>query len=195
VCNTKQKNLVSAKKQGFDYHFHKTRLQPLCVLLISIFQNYEKMSLLSFSFQGINQSVAKFQGKTRQFELTIDEPIELGGTDKYPNPVEYILAGYAGCLNVVAHIVAKELNIELKKLEINVSGELNPAKLFGQNTTERAGFQRISVNLKPQTTATDIELLGWLQEIERRCPVGDNLQNQTPISLQIEKQIFVASLN
>jgi uncharacterized OsmC-like protein len=153
------------------------------------------MSLLSFSFQGVNQSVAKFKGKTRQFELTIDEPIELGGTNQYPNPVEYILAGYAGCLNVVAHLVAKELNIELKKLEINVSGELNPAKLFGEDTEQRAGFQRIQVSLKPQTTATDVELLGWLQEIERRCPVGDNLQNKTPISLQIEKQIFVASLN
>ena len=135
------------------------------------------------------------KGKSRQFDLTIDEPIELGGTNQYPNPVEYILAGYAGCLNVVAHIVAKELNIDLKKLEINVSGNLNPSKLFGEDTTERAGFQRIEVSLKPQTSATDVELLGWLQEIERRCPVGDNLQNKTPISLQIEKQIFVASLN
>lgn len=105
------------------------------------------------------------------------------------------MAGYAGCLNVVAHIVAKELNIELKKLEINVSGELNPAKLFGENTTERAGFQRISVSLKPQTTATETELVSWLEEIERRCPVGDNLQNQTPVSLQIEKELFVFSLN
>ncbi|AFM05760.1 putative redox protein, regulator of disulfide bond formation [Bernardetia litoralis DSM 6794] len=153
------------------------------------------MSILSFSFQGINKNSAKFTGKSRDFELTIDEPIDLGGTDEHPNPVEYILAGYAGCLNVVAHIVAKELNIELKKLEINVSGKLNPAKLLGQNTTERAGFQHIEVSLKPQTTATDIELLGWLQEIEKRCPVGDNLQNQTPVFLQIEKELFVPSLN
>ncbi len=153
------------------------------------------MSILSFSFQGVNKSSTKFTGKSREFELTIDEPIELGGTNEYPNPVEYILAGYAGCLNVVAHIVAQELNIVLKKLEINVSGELNTAKLLGENTTERAGFQRIEVSLKPQTTATETELLGWLKEIERRCPVGDNLQNQTPVSLQIKKELFVASLN
>lgn len=75
----------------------------------------------------------------------VDEPADLGGTDAGPNPVEYVLAGYAGCLNVVGHLVAKEMGMELKKFAVEVAGDLNPARFMGQDTPERAGFQQIRV--------------------------------------------------
>ena len=61
---------------------------------------------LKFSISSVSESPAKTRIKTRGFDLTVDEPEALGGTDQAPNPVEYILAGYAGCINVVAHIIA-----------------------------------------------------------------------------------------
>jgi len=71
-----------------------------------------------FSVNSISESPAKSKITARDFELFIDEPESLGDTNQAPNPVKYILAGYAGCINVVAHIVAKEFNIKLKDLEI-----------------------------------------------------------------------------
>ncbi len=137
---------------------------------------------LKFSINSTSKSPAKTSIKVRGFSLTVDEPAELGGTDVAPNPVEYILAGYAGCINVVAHIVAKELDITLNDLKVDIEGYLNPDRLFGVSTKERAGYTSIQVNLKTSTQFDKVTKEQWLTQIEDRCPVNDNLTNKTPIN-------------
>jgi len=146
------------------------------------------MSDLSFRVSGESTSPAQFVAKARNFQLIVDEPKELGGTDEDANPVEYILAGLAGCLNVVGHLVAKELGFEIKKLNVEVTGTLNPNKLFGVSDTERAGFKEINLNLIPETDAPIELLVDWLQIVQERCPVKDNLTNSTPVRVSVEKQ-------
>ena len=138
---------------------------------------------LNFSVHSRSESPAKTNINVRGFNLIVDEPAALGGKDQEPNPVEYILAGYAGCINVVAHIVAKEQNINLKDLEIDIVGDLDPARLFGTSFTERAGYKNIQVNLRTTTKINEGQRVKWLKEIEYRCPVNDNLRNKTPIKL------------
>ena len=145
------------------------------------------MSDLKFSVIGESNSSTQFIAKARQFKLIIDEPNDLGGTDEDANPVEYILAGLAGCINVIGHIVAKELGFEIKKLNIEVSGDLNPNKFLGVSNDERAGFKSIGLNLIPETDADINTLSKWLIIVEERCPVKDNLNNKTPVKLSVEK--------
>ena len=146
------------------------------------------MSDLKFSVSGESSSATQFIGKTRQFTLIVDEPETLGGTDEDANPVEYILAGFAGCANVVGHVVAKELGFTIKNLRIEVSGELNPERFLGSSYKERAGFKSINLNLIPDTDAPIETLTKWLQIVEERCPVKDNLQNKTPVRIAVEKE-------
>lgn len=140
---------------------------------------------INFSIRSKSESPAKTNIQVRDFNLTVDEPQHLGGTDKAPNPVEYILAGYAGCINVVAHIVAKEQNIVLKDLEIDIDGDLDPARLFGTSFHERAGYKNINVSLKTSTKLDTGQRIKWLKEVEYRCPVNDNLSNKTPINFSL----------
>ncbi|MEL6590521.1 MAG: OsmC family protein [Bacteroidota bacterium] len=151
------------------------------------------MSLLKFSVSGKSASATKFVAKTRQFEIVIDEPPGLGGTDDAANPVEYLLASYAGCLNVVGHLVAQEQNLPLDGLEISIEGDVDPARLFGNPNAARAGYQGLEVRLVPNTTASPAQLEAWLKEVERRCPVNDNLSNSTPISVSVEPRLQQAS--
>ena len=146
------------------------------------------MSDLKFSVSGESSSATQFIGKTRQFTLVVDEPENLGGTDEDANPVEYILAGFAGCANVIGHLVAKELGFIIKNLRIDVSGELNPQRFLGSSYKERAGFKSIKLNLVPDTDASIETLTKWLQIVEERCPVKDNLQNNTPVTIAVEKE-------
>ena len=146
------------------------------------------MSDIKFSVVGDSTSTTQFIAKTRQFSLVIDEPDTLGGTDKGANPVEYILAGFAGCANVIGHLVAKELGFTIKRLKIEVSGELNPDRFLGTATKERAGFKSINLNLIPETDASIEVLIKWLQIVEDRCPVKDNLQQATPLKISVEKE-------
>lgn len=145
------------------------------------------MSDLKFSVNGESNSSTQFVANARQFKLIIDEPNDLGGTDQDANPVEYILAGLAGCINVIGHIVAKELGFEIKKLNIEVSGDINPNKFLGVSDNERAGFKSIGLNLIPETDADIGVLSEWLTIVEARCPVKDNLNNKTPVKLSVEK--------
>ncbi|HXJ98460.1 MAG TPA: OsmC family protein [Gelidibacter sp.] len=149
------------------------------------------MSELTFSVQGESASEAKFIAKTRQFRLVVDEPETLGGTDENANPVEYILAGLAGCINVVGHLVAKELGFSIKKLHVEVSGNINPDRLFGVSNDERAGFKAIDLKLIPETDASIETLAKWLRIVQDRCPVKDNLTNSTPVKVSVEKQYAV----
>ncbi|MBS1556345.1 MAG: OsmC family protein [Bacteroidetes bacterium] len=142
-------------------------------------------NLLKFSIQSKSTSAARTEIETRGFKLVVDEPQELGGTNDAPNPVEYILAGYAGCINVVAHLTAKEFNIDLKDLQISIDGDLNPARLFGESFKERAGYQNINVQLKTESKIDEKVKARWLEAIENRCPVNDNLRNATPIQFSL----------
>lgn len=142
-------------------------------------------SLLKFSIQSKSETPARTEIETRGFKLIVDEPAELGGTNLAPNPVEYILAGYAGCINVVAHLTAKELNIDASGLQISIEGDLNPARLFGTSYQERAGYQSLEVKLTTSKELNADVKRKWLQEIENRCPVNDNLRNPTPINFSL----------
>lgn len=141
------------------------------------------MSNLQFSYAGQSKSASKFVGESRNFEITIDEPPALGGKDEAANPVEYTLASLAGCLNVVAHLIAKEFDIEIKSLKINVEGDLNPGKLLSGDSTERAGFTDIRVKLDVESDAEQERLDHWLEVVQERCPVTDNLVNPTNVTI------------
>ncbi|WP_299251183.1 OsmC family protein [uncultured Lacinutrix sp.] len=146
------------------------------------------MSDLKFSVAGVSTSATQFVGKSRQFKLVIDEPEGLNGTDEGANPVEYILAGFAGCVNVVGHLVAKELGFKIDKLNIEVLGDINPDKFLGISNNERAGFKNIELKLVPETTASIETLVKWLEIVEARCPVRDNLSNNTPVKISVQKE-------
>ena len=137
---------------------------------------------LNFNINGKSVGNTKYSGISRGFELVVDEPEVLGGENSAANPVEYLLAGYAGCLNVVFNLVAKQLNIEIKKLEINIDGDINPEKFLGISDNERAGFKSLNVNIGLQTNANEKNEQLLIQKVKERCPVNDNLSNPTPIN-------------
>jgi len=149
------------------------------------------MSTLNFAVNGNSTTQTKYEGNACHFKITVDEPHALGGNDDAPNPVEYILAGYAGCLNVVIHLVAKELVIKISSLKIEISGDIDPARLFGTSFKKRAGFLSLQVDIDLDSDADEGRLDLLFKQVKERCPVNDNLSNITPI----EYNIFTTNLN
>jgi len=141
------------------------------------------MSDALFTVSGQSESPTRLAVQVRDFELIVDEPPSLGGDDEGPNPVEYILAGLAGCLNVMGHLIAKEMGFAIRFLKIDATGPLNPAKLLGEPTDDRAGYKSIQVTLNVDADVDQATLDRWLATIESRCPVSDNLMNLTPVSI------------
>lgn len=147
------------------------------------------MTDLNFKVEGEAQTAARFNAKTRQFSLVIDEPPALGGDDLGASPVEYMLAAYAGCINVVAHLTAQELGIRVRKLRISINGNINPARLLGQSDAERAGFKEINVIFYPDVDSSPELTEKWIKAIKNRCPINDNLAYPTPLNFNfIQKE-------
>lgn len=145
----------------------------------------ETIETIEFSVESSTQSGSQSNIKVRQFKVLVDEPSALGGTDEAPNPVEYLLCGLTGCMHIMGFKVAQELGMELSNLSIKVSGHLNPMKLFGMPTEERAGYQNLSIELQPTTLANAETLSQWKTIMTQRSPVLDNLLNATPVEVTI----------
>ncbi len=143
------------------------------------------MPILTFNAHGSAETPTKLIVKARGFTLTIDEPPSLGGEDAGPNPVEYILAGFMGCMNVVVHMVAKERGVKINSLEVEASGPLDPTRLEGRPTEERAGYQSIELVFTIDADASEEEIAEVVRIAETRCPVSDNLTNSTPITVRV----------
>lgn len=140
---------------------------------------------IDFTVASTTKSNSQSEISVRNFKVLVDEPSDLGGTDKAPNPVEYILCGLTGCIHILGFKVAQELNMELTDLQIRVTGQLNPMKLFGMPTEERAGYQKIAVELHPTTNADEATLEQWRTTMADRSPVLDNLLNETPVEMKL----------
>lgn len=138
-----------------------------------------------FAVSATSENQTKTVVSARDFEFVIDEPASLDGTDDGPNPVEYLLGAWAGCLNVVVHTVAAEHDIHVEGVEVDVEGDLDPRKFLGVEPSVRAGYQEIAVSVDVETDADDEAVDALRAEIEERCPVGDTIGNATPTSVTV----------
>lgn len=142
--------------------------------------------IAKYSVQAQSENDTKTIVETRSgMKITIDEPERLGGGGEGPNPVEYLLASLAGCLNIVGSLVANEMDFHLNDLKFKITGKLDPAKFQGKSDANRAGYQEIEVKVKAEADVDQKTLNEWLSKVESRCPVSDNLTNQTPVKIML----------
>jgi len=139
-----------------------------------------------FAVSAESESETKTVVEARDFEFVVDEPAALGGTNDGPNPVEYLIGTWAGCLNVVVHTVGEERGIDLENVAIHIEGDLDPRKFLGIDETARAGYQEVNVRIEVESDADEEALEALGAAVEERCPVGDNIENPTPTDVAIE---------
>ena len=100
--------------------------------------------------------------KVRQFELTVDEPVEEGGDDTGPRPTEMLLTAVASCFTVAIAYVAKKHSKRLTDLEVEAFGEY-----------EGHRFSRISVVASSGIPSEDLQ---WLADrASLLCYVSNSL--------------------
>lgn len=136
---------------------------------------------------GVSSGDNQFLVKTNDFNVVINNSVS-GEFGEGPSPTDYLLAGFAGSVNAVGLIVAKELGIELQSLEVEIAGELETKKIEGVQTRSRAGFRKIEVVVKPISEAPLALLKEWMDTVKERCPLRDNLINATPVMLTLLKE-------
>jgi putative redox protein len=121
----------------------------------------------------------------RDHRVYVDQPKTGGGEDKGPTPLEYLFLALGSCICSIGRIVANQRKINLRGMEVTMEGELDLEGLLGKNHEAKAGFTGIKVFARIDADMSKVEKEKFLQEIDRRCPVSDNLCKLTPVSLEV----------
>ncbi|MFA6411537.1 MAG: OsmC family protein [Syntrophales bacterium] len=123
--------------------------------------------------------------KAGNHTLYVDQPQAGGGADEGPNPIEYLFASLAGCIGTVARIIAKQKRINLNGMDMKIEGVFDTEIILGKSKENRPGIAGINVTLNIDSDMTREEKEAFVAEIESRCPVSDNIENVTPVKIEV----------
>jgi len=113
------------------------------------------------TWQGQTRSRAQVDGfgiggerVQRRFSIDIDEPCELGGTNRFANPQEHLLAALNACMTVgyVAQCAVRGITIE--SLEIETDGEIDLRGFLGIDPAVPAGYENLSYVVRIKGSGT-----------------------------------------
>ena len=79
----------------------------------------------------------------RQFAIDIDEPCELGGTNRFANPQEHLLAALNACMMVGYAAQCAVRGITLESLEIETDGEIDLRGFLGIDPAVPPGYENL----------------------------------------------------
>lgn len=103
------------------------------------------------------------------------------------SPLDHVLGALSGCINIVGHLVAKERGIAIDDLTVELEGDVDPAKYQGKDDEPRAGFQEIRLAVTVDADADAETLQDWIEAVEERCPVADNLRNDSTVDVTVAR--------
>jgi len=103
------------------------------------------------AWQGQTRSRAYVDGFTiggqqvpRRFSFDIDEPCEIGGSNRFANPQEHLLAALNACMMVGYVAQCAVRGITLEKLEIQTDGDIDLRGFLGIVSAVAPGYDSLS---------------------------------------------------
>jgi len=113
------------------------------------------------TWQGQTRSRAHVEGfgiggqqVPRQFSIDIDEPYELGGSNRFANPQEHLLAALNACMMVGYVAQCAVHGVTLESLEIETDGEIDLRGFLGIDPTVRPGYDNLSYVVRIKGSGT-----------------------------------------
>jgi len=141
------------------------------------------------SWQGQTHSRSRINGfdiagehVSRPFAIDIDEPCELGGTNRYPNPQEHLLAALNACMTVGYVAQCAVRGIELESLEIETTGDIDLRGFLGLDDTVARGYETLSYTVRIKGDATPEQFEEVHAAVMATSPNFYNIAN--PIALR-----------
>ena len=106
-----------------------------------------------------------------KWTIQLDEPVEDGGTNSGANPMQYFIASLAGCQNEQAQVVAGELSLDIKQIDIEVEIDLDLSGFMGMSDHSNGSYKNVRLNAVVLGEATDEQIKDMGQKVDARCPI------------------------
>lgn len=109
-------------------------------------------------------------------QVVTDEPIEHGGTNAGPSPLQAVVGALCGCESVTFHRTADELGFSYRGIEFEAEYRIDIRGRMGVADVRRH-FQIVRVEARVDTDEPEEALARVVEETERRCPVFNLLRD------------------
>lgn len=106
-----------------------------------------------------------------EWNLQLDEPIDDGGSNSGPNPMQYFIAALAGCQNEQAQVVAEELGLSIEQINIDVEIDLDLSGFMGTSDHSNGSYKNVRLKTTVVGEATDEQVKSMGQKVDNRCPI------------------------
>jgi putative redox protein len=117
------------------------------------------------------------EAKMRNHFAVLDEPVDRGGDNNGPTPVEYLLTAIGGCVSMTLRMYVERKGWDVGKIKVIVSQKEQLTKEgIKKSLLEEISFEN------EITSAQRIKLL----EIAGKCPVAKMVKGETEIVSSIQ---------
>ena len=106
-----------------------------------------------------------------EWTLKIDEPIDDGGSNTGPNPMQYFIASLAGCQNEQAQVIAGELALNIAEIEIKIEIDLDLSGFMGMSDNSNGSYKNVRLDAVVLGEVTDEQVKSLGQKVDDRCPI------------------------
>jgi uncharacterized OsmC-like protein len=120
---------------------------------------------------------------TTFFVYDKDEHPLIFGEDRGANPVEYLLAGLAGCVTTTLVLLAARKGIKLTQVDARLDGDLDAQGMLGMSESARSGFEAIHMTMDVEGDAPREELAELVRLATERSPVADTVRRGTRLEV------------
>lgn len=122
----------------------------------------------------------------KPFEMIIDAPPGLDGTNEGPSPLLVILGSIGACIVAVTRFWAKIMNIEITEMKVLSRGHINLAAIFGIDDNMLAGYDKLEPVIKIKSPSPKEKVEDMLDKVLSHCPIITNMNGASPITPKIQ---------
>ena len=128
-----------------------------------------------FKITGQQETPTKSKASARGQSVIIDEPIQRGGTDLGPMPVEYVFMGLVGCTHVISNklAVANGISFEAMDIEIDVTMDSHGTRLINPIDVP---FPEVTLHITADYNGPREGALAVVEKLRDHCAVSKMLQ-------------------
>jgi uncharacterized OsmC-like protein len=109
----------------------------------------------------------------------------LCGTNQFANPQEYLMAATNACMMVGYATVAAVMGVELSKLELEITGEIDLRGFLDIDPTVPRGYEGLHYTVRIAGNGTPEQFEKMHEVVQRTSPNYYNISNPIPLTSEL----------
>jgi uncharacterized OsmC-like protein len=137
--------------------------------------------------QGFYGAGSEDASRPKPFSVVADEPLALLGTDRAPNPAEYLLHAMAACITTTIVDRATAKGIRIEEITSRLEGDIDVLGSLGLADDQAPGFENIRITFSIKADVPDEQLQEVLNAGTRYSPILDTIKRAVNVQVDLEK--------